>query len=92
MVRIFVPKLFLTWAFGAFLFYLAKYESVSWERLSGVGSHQLEMQLDNRAEIEEKHPGLIQLGAPDPSKYRYFDSSFDKRAAIFDVGETQRPW
>lgn len=43
-------------------------------------------------EIEEKYPGLLELGIADPAKDRYFSPSWDKRTSYLDVGETQRPW
>lgn len=81
-------------AFFAFeaLYYLWKYEDKDWQRKSGVGNMRLKFFVEKELEIEAENPGIMNLGLPDPDKYRYYHPSFEKRVGMLDVGETQRPW
>uniref|UniRef100_A0A7E4VA77 NADH dehydrogenase [ubiquinone] 1 beta subcomplex subunit 6 n=1 Tax=Panagrellus redivivus TaxID=6233 RepID=A0A7E4VA77_PANRE len=91
-LRITLPKLFATYLGLQIAYYYWKYEAKDWTHLRGIETAVKKPTIYKEREIEEAHPGLIDLSSTDPAKYRYFGPSFDKRTALVDVGTTSRPW
>ncbi|KAI6242647.1 NADH dehydrogenase [Aphelenchoides fujianensis] len=92
-IRILTPKLL----FGVFMveviYYNIKYTNRGWQTGKGVLGEKGERPfIDNEVQMRKEHPGLVETGAFDPSKHRYFSPDWVKRTTHLDLGETARPY
>ncbi|MFH4973512.1 hypothetical protein AB6A40_000221 [Gnathostoma spinigerum] len=91
-VRVMGPKLIFAFLILETMYYYWKYEVKDWEHLRGIETMALKQLVARQKEIEEAHPGILEIGLSDPAKYRYYSPTFDKRTALKDVGKPSRPW
>jgi len=72
--------------------YYVKYNRKEWNRSSRPQIMASEPWLGRRDEIEAKYPGLFDKAYHKYDPKEFYENGYSRRAALLDVGQTNRPW
>ena len=58
--------------------------------MTGVDTMPIQTYVTDELKVREQYPGLIETGANDPAKFRYFHPEWAKRTTHRDLGAPTR--